>query len=86
MNGYQLLAQLKKDEKMFTVPNEWLPEEFQITDRQRFTCDLEKNEARSLSTMKRKIERQRVRYTVTTQRGRDKVEPMQVGARRHAKS
>ena len=30
MNGYQLLAQLKKDVKeCFTVPNEWLPEEFQ---------------------------------------------------------
>ena len=30
MNGYELLAQLKKDVKeCFTVPNEWLPEEFQ---------------------------------------------------------
>ena len=29
MNGYQLLEQLKKDVKeCFTVPNEWLPEEF----------------------------------------------------------
>ena len=29
MNGYELLAQLKKDVKeCFTVPNEWLPEEF----------------------------------------------------------
>ena len=30
MNGYQLLAQLKKDVKeCFTVPNHWLPLEFQ---------------------------------------------------------
>ena len=30
MNGYELLAQLKKDVKeCFTVPNDWLPEEFQ---------------------------------------------------------
>ena len=30
MNGYQLLAQYKKQIKeCFTVPNEWLPEEFQ---------------------------------------------------------
>jgi len=29
MNGYELLEQLKKDVKeCFTVPNEWLPEEF----------------------------------------------------------
>jgi len=29
MNGYELLAQLKKDVKeCFTVPNDWLPEEF----------------------------------------------------------
>ena len=29
MNGYQLLEQLKKDVKeCFTVPNDWLPEEF----------------------------------------------------------
>ena len=29
MNGYELLAQLKKDvNECFTVPNEWLPEEF----------------------------------------------------------
>jgi hypothetical protein len=30
MNGYELLAQYKKQIKeCFTVPNEWLPEEFQ---------------------------------------------------------
>ena len=30
MNGYELLAQFEKDIKeCFTVPNEWLPEEFQ---------------------------------------------------------
>ena len=30
MNGYELLAQYKKQIKeSFTVPNEWLPEEFQ---------------------------------------------------------
>ena len=30
MNGYQLLAEYKKQIKeCFTVPNEWLPEEFQ---------------------------------------------------------
>jgi hypothetical protein len=29
MNGYELLEQLKKDVKeCFTVPNDWLPEEF----------------------------------------------------------
>ena len=30
MNGYELLAQFEKDIKeCFTVPNHWLPEEFQ---------------------------------------------------------
>ena len=40
MNGYELLAQLKKDVKeCFTVPNKWLPEEFQDNrSDQRFTC------------------------------------------------
>ena len=56
MNGYELLAEYKKQIKeCFTVPNDWLPEEFQD---QRTDCV-------SLADVERKCD-ERDRYTISS--------------------
>ena len=80
MNGYELLAQLKKDVKeCFTVPNHWLPLDFQdqrtdsvsLADVER-KCD-ERDRATLSSFEEEAIERaKRVQiYRDQIQRGRE---------------
>ena len=80
MNGYELLAQLKKDVKeCFTVPNHWLPLDFQDqrTDSVSFADVERKCDERDRSTLssfeEEAIERaKRVQiYRDQIQRGRE---------------